>query len=79
MKMKPTMDRRLLHPAANKAIAMSPDGAWMSYSLPPVAGPESWKKQTADTVCFRIAAMQAPNWSGDWQSSLLVFEEDKSS
>ena len=71
------MDRRLLHPDANRAIAMSPDGSWMSYSVPPVAGDDAWQKRTSDTVCFRIAPMRAPKWSGDWQESLLVFEEEK--
>lgn len=78
MTAQPKMDRRLLHPEANRAIAMDANGHWLSYSQAPVAGPDTWKKSKSDTVCFRIPPFRAPDWSGNWQDSLVVFEEEKS-
>jgi hypothetical protein len=75
MEIKPAMDRGLLHPASNKAIAMNADGTWLSFSHVPVANATHWQKTNIDTVCFRIPPSRSPNWTGPWQESLLVFEE----
>jgi len=75
MELKPTMDRRLLHPASNKAIAMNADGNWLSYSHVPVANNMQWQKTNSDTVCFRIPLTRSPKWEGPWEDSLLVYEK----
>lgn len=71
---KPTIQRALLHPASNKAAAMSPKGDWLSYSAVPVLGDAGWEKQ-GETICFRISPEKAPTWGGDWKNSLIVFED----
>lgn len=72
---KPTIDRSLLHPESNKALAMDAEGKWLSYSGVPVADEVGWLKPSVDTVCFRIPESRAPNWKGDWRESLVVFED----
>ncbi len=76
---KPTIDRSLLHPESNKAVAMDAEGKWLSYSGVPVADDAGWLKPSVDTVCFRIPASRAPDWQGDWRQSLVVFEDAESS
>lgn len=71
---KPSIPRSLLHPASNKAAAMSPAGDWLSYSAVPVQGESGWEKQ-GETICFRIAPDKAPAWTGNWKDSLIVFED----
>lgn len=75
MALKPAMDRSLLHPASNKAIAMRADGRWLSYSHVPVANETHWQKTNSDTLCFRIPLTRSPKWEGQWEDSLLVYEE----
>jgi len=72
---KPAMNRSLLHPDSNKAIAMDSQGAWFSYSRVPVADENKWQRQALDNVCFRIPSSHAPEWLGDWRESLVVFED----
>jgi len=71
---KPTMQRSDLHPASNKAAAMSPSGDWLSYSEVPTPGENGWEKKP-ETVCFRISPAKAPDWQGDWKDSLVTFAE----
>ena len=68
------MLRSDLHPASNKAVAMSPSGDWLSYSAVPTAGENGWEK-VKESICFRISPAKAPEWSGDWKDSLIVFED----
>lgn len=75
---KPTIDRSLLHPESNKAVAMDAEGKWLSYSGVPVADEGGWLKPSVDTVCFRVPDSRAPNWKGDWRESLVVFEDAES-
>jgi hypothetical protein len=63
-----------LHPDSNKAAAMAPSGHWLSYSAVPSLGADAWQKQ-AHTLCFRIPPSKAPQWTGDWKDSLIVFDE----
>jgi hypothetical protein len=79
LKTKPTIDRSVLHPDSSKAVAMNPDGAWLSYSQIPVRDEERWLKQSPDNASFRIPASRAPAWTGDWRESLIVFEDDAGS
>ena len=75
METKPAMDRNLLHPLSNKAIAMNADGGWLSYSHVPVANETHWQKTNANTLCLRIPSSRSPQWTGPWEDSLLVYEE----
>lgn len=77
MKGIPTLKRSLLHPAANKAAAMDAAGHWLSYSGIPVIEDGKWAKPSPDTVCFRIPDFRAPEWTGKWEESLIVYEDEK--
>ena len=72
MKNSPTLTRSVLHPDSNKAAAMDPAGHWLSYSEVPILGEVGWEKQPG-TVCFRIPPSRAPEWTGEWRDSLVVF------
>lgn len=74
MNAKLTLERSLLHPDSNKAAAMDPAGHWLSYSEVPTLGENGWEKAEG-TVCFRIPPSRAPEWTGDWKDSLVVFTE----
>jgi len=75
MSAKPTLNRSILHPDSNKAVAMDSAGNWFSYSQVPTIAEENWTKPGENTLCFRIPVSRAPEWKGNWRESLIVFED----
>ena len=74
-KVKPALNRSLLHPDSNNAAAMNSDGTWFSYSQLPTIGADKWIKAPG-SLSFRILKSRVSQWDGDWRESVVVLRYD---